>query len=212
MVIGPRTKWLVRLGRTLLALAALWIGGFLWFTANLPLAPAESTATDGIVVLTGGTDRMKVALDLLEQGIGRRLLISGVNENITDEHLARVLGFSSRTDNADRDNLFNCCVDTGRQAADTAGNAQELADWAADQNFTHIRVVTGAYHMPRALVEIRRLAPSLTLIAHPVFPDNVKIDRWWAYRGTTGVLATAFNKYVVALVRLRLFGNGGDTG
>ncbi len=155
---------------------------------------------------------MKVGLDLLAQGLGRRLLITGVNENITDDHLGRVLGFGSRSMGARQDNLFDCCVDTGRQAQDTAGNAQELADWAFEHQFSQIRVVTAAYHMPRALVEIRRHAPSLTLTAHPVYPDNVKIDRWWAYRGTAGVLATEYNKYIVSLIRLRLFSDGGDTG
>ena len=212
MAIGPRTKWIIRLGRTVLACAALWAGGFLWFTANLVLAPDETTKTDGIVVLTGGTDRMKVGLDLLQQGFGRRLLISGVNENITDDHLRRVLGFEGRKMGARPESMFDCCVDTGRQAEDTAGNAQELAEWAADKQLSHIRVVTAAYHMPRAMIEIRRHAPSLTLIAHPVYPDNVKIDRWWAYRGTAGFLATEYNKYVVSLVRLRLFSDDGEMG
>ncbi len=77
---------------------------------------------------------------------------------------------------------------------------------------SHIRVVTAAYHMPRTMAEIRHYAPSLTLIAHPVYPDNVKIDRWWAYRGTAGVLATEYNKYVVSLIRLRLFSDDGEMG
>jgi uncharacterized SAM-binding protein YcdF (DUF218 family) len=206
MASGSASKWLKRCLRAAIGVVAIWSGGFLWFALTLSSGPPDSgTATQGIVVLTGGRDRMMVGVQLLGRGLGQRLLISGVNENISDDHLNRVLGL----DQGPKPDLFGCCIDTGRDARDTVGNASELARWAAHHGYDSVRIVTAAYHMPRALVEIRRVAPSLTLVPHSVYPDNVKLDQWWAYQGTTRVLATEYNKYIVSLARLRLFGDDG---
>jgi uncharacterized SAM-binding protein YcdF (DUF218 family) len=181
-------------------LAACWAGGFLWFVMNLPPAKsADTLATQGIVVLTGGRDRMVVGIELLQKGLGQRLLISGVNEDISDDHLQRVLHLKNI------EKLFDCCIDTGRAALDTRGNAQELAAWADANEYSTIRLVTAAYHMPRAIAEISGYAPALTLQPHPVYPDNVKIDEWWAYPGTALVLAKEYNKYLASIARLNLF-------
>jgi len=201
-------KWLKRCLRVAIGIVAIWFGGFLWFALTLPSGlPDSGAASQGIVVLTGGRDRMMAGVELLDQGLGQRLLISGVNENISDDHLSRVLGLDQGT----KPSLFDCCIDTGRDARDTVGNARELVAWAIHHGYGSVRVVTAAYHMPRALVEIRRVSPSLTLVPHSVYPDNVKLDQWWAYRGTTRVLVTEYNKYIVSLARLRLFGDGGGT-
>jgi len=65
-----------------------------------------------------------------------------------------------------------------------------------------LRVVTAAYHMPRALIELRRTLPQVELVPHPVFPERV-------FESGTLPPVTApleFGKYILALVRLRLSG------
>ncbi|MBP0500939.1 YdcF family protein, partial [Mycobacterium tuberculosis] len=37
----------------------------------------------------------------------------------------------------------------------TNGNAREAADWAAENHFGSLVIVTSAYHVPRALTEMR---------------------------------------------------------
>jgi uncharacterized SAM-binding protein YcdF (DUF218 family) len=54
-----------------------WVLGFAWFALLLPL-PAAAQKTDAIVVLTGGPGRIDRALERLEAGDAKRLLISGV--------------------------------------------------------------------------------------------------------------------------------------
>ena len=54
-----------------------WVLGFAWF-ALLPPLPAGDQKTDAIVVLTGGPGRIDRALERLEAGDAKRLLISGV--------------------------------------------------------------------------------------------------------------------------------------
>ena len=179
-------------------IAVLWAVGFVYYTTTLPRAtPDDSRQADGIVVLTGGSIRLPEAIGLLEAGRGKRLLISGVNESIDDQRLKNSLGMTDGQDDA----LFQCCIDTGRDALDTVGNAAEIALWANKHDYASLLVVTASYHMPRSLLEIRRRAPLLTLVPHPVFPENVKVGAWWRYPGTARVLASEYNKYVVALVK-----------
>ena len=70
--------------------------------------------------------------------------------------------------------------------------------------FTSLRLVTSGYHMPRAMMEFRSAMPSATLVAHPVFPEHVKVEHWWRYRGTAGLIAGEFTKYLWALARRTL--------
>ena len=51
---------------------------FVLFVSNLPVAPAIPPKADGIVALTGGDERLDTAVALLERGVGKRLLVSGV--------------------------------------------------------------------------------------------------------------------------------------
>ena len=63
-----------------------------------------------------------------------------------------------------------------------------------------MRLVTASYHMPRSLMEFRRVMPDVRLIAHPVFPAHVRIDAWWRWPGTASLLAGEYIKYLVAAV------------
>jgi hypothetical protein len=40
------------------------------------------------------------------------------------------------------------------------------------------------------------------LIAYPVSPRELLLDRWWAHPGTTGLLASEYTKYLLALARI----------
>lgn len=116
---------------------------------------------DAIVALTGGdADRLTTAMKLLQEGRGRRLLISGVNPKVEDADVYDVLEGAPE--------LIACCVDLGRQAKDTLGNASETAAWAGRNSFSRLIVVTDDYHMPRSLAELRVAMPQAKLIPYPV--------------------------------------------
>src|SRR3546814_4570320 len=72
--------------------------------------------------------------------------------------------------------LFECCVDLGFEAADTAGNALETAGWLNAHGYKSIRLVTANYHMPRSLVEFSRRLPGITIVPPPVLPDRMRVD------------------------------------
>ena len=55
-------------------------------------------------------------------------------------------------------------------AGTTYGNALEAADWAHTYHLRTLIIVTADYHMPRAMLEMRRHLPGITLIPAPVRP------------------------------------------
>jgi uncharacterized SAM-binding protein YcdF (DUF218 family) len=173
------------------ALLVLCVVGFMWF-ASQPVPENQSTPTDGIVVLTGGRLRLQSGMDLLREGKGRKLFVSGVNQQVDLDELLRVSG------NAD---WASCCTALGHEADNTLGNARETAQWMRQQGFKSLRLVTAWYHMPRSLLELDRAMPGIEIIAHPVFPDEVSQEHWWVSRGTAILLANEYGKYLGALIR-----------
>ncbi|PWS37854.1 YdcF family protein [Falsiroseomonas bella] len=177
--------WLRRLlpPLVLLGLAAL---GFLWFLHEVSAAPAEpARRTGGIVVLTGGAGRVEAGLALLEAGAAPRLLVSGAAPRLTLAELARA--------NQRAPAALAGRVDLGHAAATTTGNAAETAAWARARGIDSLRVVTADYHMPRAMLELRRAMPNVTLLPHPVpIPGLPFARRAWLLTLEYAKLGAAF--------------------
>ncbi len=177
----------------------LWLGGFLLFAAQLPRQmTAKPEVNDAIVVLTGGTGRLEVGLQLLSAGMGRNLLISGVAPGTTTAELR--VGQKVGVDK------FGCCVDLGYRARDTRGNAIETALWMERHGYRSLHLVTASYHMPRSLLLFQRAMPNVVLQANPVFTKHVKLADWWFFPGTMRLLAMEYSKYLVSLLSVRLTG------
>ncbi len=178
-------------------LAAGWAAGLVHFVSSLPRQPpSPPPASDGIVVLTGGAARIEAGFALLHAGKGRRLFISGVHPGLRKATLSAVdPGYAA---------LLACCVDLGFTAADTFGNAIETAAWVRGHNYRSLLVVTANYHMPRALIELKRRLPGVLLRPYPVVPDQLKLDHWWIWRGSASLLVQEYDKYLLALVIVRL--------
>jgi uncharacterized SAM-binding protein YcdF (DUF218 family) len=190
------------LGLALAAGFALLLTGILLFAWNLDRhEPREVPVADGIVVVTGGADRIDEALALLEQFKGRRLLISGVNTASTPEQLRR--RWPGRT------RLFDCCVDLDYQARNTYGNAIESRAWARRNGIRSLILVTASYHLPRTLVEFRAAMPDVAITAFPVVPEASRLNRWWQEPQLTRIIVLEFVKYWAAVLRTSLGLPGG---
>jgi uncharacterized SAM-binding protein YcdF (DUF218 family) len=153
-----------RLSRTaalLLLLPLALVIGFALFlrTALDPAAPAAGE-TDGILVLTGGSERVATGLRLLADGQARRLLISGAHPEAGFAEIAAAAGIDPAP--------IAGRAAVGHAAASTRGNAAEAAAWTRAEEIRSLRVVTAGYHMPRAMLELRRALPALRLVPHPV--------------------------------------------
>jgi uncharacterized SAM-binding protein YcdF (DUF218 family) len=175
---------------------AVWLIGLLWF-ASPPAGDSRLARTDAIVVLTGGSLRVQSGIDLLREGKGRKLFVSGVNQQVDLEELLRISG-NGADESAD---WASCCVELGHEADNTLGNAQETARWIRSQGFRSLRLVTAWYHMPRSLLEFGREMPDVEIVAHPVFPEHVKSEHWWVWPGTAALLVSEYAKYLAALAR-----------
>ena len=55
--------------------------------------------------------------------------------------------------------------------------------------------------MRRSLLEFRSAMPAARIVPHPVFPLAVKQAQWWRWPGTAELIASEYNKYLLALVR-----------
>jgi uncharacterized SAM-binding protein YcdF (DUF218 family) len=174
--------------------AGLLFTGFLLFSGLIADGPSgDPPEADAIVALTGGEARIPEAIRLLQLGKGERLLISGVNPVTTRQELALLTPESQ--------SWFRCCIDVDRVARDTIGNANETRAWIEKRGFKSLIVVTASYHMPRSLAELRRALPDTVLIAYPVKPSNLRVDAWWAYKGTLKLLAMEYLKFMPAFGR-----------
>ncbi|TVR08520.1 MAG: YdcF family protein [Salinarimonadaceae bacterium] len=184
-----------------LAAIVLLVGfgaGFFAFVASLrefsgEAAPGEA---QGIVALTGGTQRISDAIDLLARGYGERLLISGVNATTTRAEIAKL--------NPGQLSLLECCVDLDRRARNTIGNAIETRRWVSEREFKSIIVVTSNYHMPRTMLELDNAMPGVRKIPHAVSPSGVDIENWWRDPVAARLLAQEYVKYLTVWARTRM--------
>lgn len=181
-----------------LVLLALGYGvGLIEFADAMPRSVADpDSETDAIVVLTGGSQRLTTAFELLAAHRARLLFISGVNREVDLTALAGA--------GAPRSNDLACCVVLGHDAGNTMGNAAETASFVRARGIQSVRLVTASYHMPRSLLELRRALPEVRIVEHPVFPPGFRQDDWWRWPGSATLVVLEYNKYLAALVRHRL--------
>ena len=140
--------------------------GFVWFIAVAQQAGPPPPHADGIVVLTGGAERVETGLRLLVAGRADRLLISGVAHAAALPELARRAGLDAAA--------LPPNVTLGRSATSTLGNAGETAEWVQAHTIHSLIVVTAGYHMPRALLELERALPGVTLYPVRVHPPGLQ--------------------------------------
>ncbi|GGE99581.1 YdcF family protein [Stappia taiwanensis] len=189
-------RWLLVLALAVVVIGGgFLVGGFFRFAGMVTAAePATLTGADAIVVLTGGRERVKKALMLLEEGRANRLLISGVHPDTRPEQIVALTSSNPA--------LFRCCVDLDRIANNTLENAAETAKWARSRHFDSLLVVTSAYHMPRAMLELRSVAPDLQLIPAKVQSADLPLERWYADPQTTRLLLREYVKYMLTWLRI----------
>jgi uncharacterized SAM-binding protein YcdF (DUF218 family) len=187
-------------------IALIWASGLFAFAARVQrLTPQpQPAAADGIVALTGANsnERIAAAVGLLSQRLGRRVLVSGVNRDVTRDQLRAATGAVRR--------LYDCCVDLGFTAVDTVGNARETADWAKAMRFSSLTIVTSDYHMPRAMLELRAvLSPArIALQTYAVPTPALRVRHWWESPRAGRLMVVEYSKYLAILGREAVLGLG----
>lgn len=168
------------------------LGGFIRFVDAVTATGAQlPERVDGIVVFTGGENRIQAAVGLLQEQRSKRMLITGVNPEISDQSL--------RDTAAIKDEIFECCIEVDRRARDTIDNAEETTKWVRQNELQTVVIVTGAFHMPRAMLELSHALDQVDLIA---FPVNVPTKAgWWREGSRLRDLVREYGK--LSVVRMR---------
>lgn len=193
---GSSFPWLKTSFFVGLFVLVLWAAGLFVFASKIPTEVAEPEArTDAIVVLTGGSGRLRTGLDLLMTDHAAHLFVSGVYRGVDVDQLLEV----QQQRPEDVENRISL-----GDANDTRENARETGEWMREQQLSSLRLVTAAYHMPRSLLEFRNVLADVTIVPHPVFPDHVKQSEWWAFPGTFALTVSEYNKFLLAWVRQSL--------
>ena len=164
------------------------------YVLTLPKASADRLSeTDGIVVTTGGQQRLNDGLQLLADGKAKKLLISGVGTGVNRAILVQNLAL-----NAGQINALFCCTELEFGARDTRGNAAAAKEWAQKHGMNSLRLVTANYHMPRALIVFSREMPTLDIYQWPVNPPDLNVDHWLQDPASRRLLLREYAKFVVA--------------
>ncbi|MGL4439532.1 MAG: YdcF family protein [Bosea sp. (in: a-proteobacteria)] len=198
---GPVRFWSRMRRWSLLVVLAVAMGGLGWlgygfavFARSIILhEPRVVGKVDGIVVLTGGSQRLVDGLSLLADGHGKRLLISGVYQKTNRDEIARYAG--------DQRGMLECCVDLGKSARNTIGNAIEARRWAQSNGFKSLLLVTSNYHMQRTLAEFGHVMGEVSLAGYPVVSDSVDVTRVWSDFAAFKLVGSEYLKLVVSQAR-----------
>jgi uncharacterized SAM-binding protein YcdF (DUF218 family) len=187
----PGRPIFLRLALAAAAAFGLWAAGLAWFVHLADLPPDLPAHADGIVALTGGADRVETALRLLAEDRANLLLLSGIGGGAELAPLARRAGLDPAP--------LASRVTLGRGATSTRGNATETAAWVRANDIHSLILVTAFYHMPRALTELERELPGVTLSPLPIRPG--------ALHGETGMIAPRlileeYTKFIAARLGL----------
>ena len=138
----------------------------------------------------------KTAINLLNQGLGQRLLISGVQSQTT------VKDIISREDVK---LISTNPIELGYTATDTVGNAKEVRDWVNKHNLKSIHVVTSFYHVPRSRLELEKELPSIEVNFISV-PSEYVSSKWWSKIRSFCFVAKEYTKFLIVYIQYKMLG------
>lgn len=179
----------------LLAAIAAWLAGLCVFNSRInSFEVNREEKTDAIVVLTGGRNRLKEAIELLNGGLAEKLFISGVSRGISLQELQKKQQVTIKGAGE---------ITLDEKSTNTVENAIETARWLQDNHISSIRLVTSNYHMPRSMDEFRVHSPGLQILVHPVYSDKVA-RYWWKTWRSFMLIASEYNKFLYVWLKNRL--------
>ncbi|MFN7662468.1 MAG: YdcF family protein [Alphaproteobacteria bacterium] len=179
------------LKKLLILIFLTWIGGFFIYLYQINHFTNYPISADGIVILTGGRDRIEKGLRLLNVAPEKPLLITGVR---TKGQLQEVASTHSPTSQ----------IDLGFKATTTRENAQEIAEWNKIKLCKSLLVVTSHYHMPRSLLELQAALPTVKLIPYSIVSSSFQKRKWLKKPYFLYLLFKEYNKYLVVLSEMYL--------
>jgi uncharacterized SAM-binding protein YcdF (DUF218 family) len=182
----------------LIIASIIWLLGFLLFIERIPTVNTHTTfATDGIVVLTGGQSRLSAGLDLLDKGLAKAMLISGVAPTTEKEAVISQL----KSKDKKHFQAWHHKITLGYLATNTSSNAAEADIWRQLHGYKSLILVTGNYHMIRSLLEFKSMMPDCQITPYPVVSEAVRLNDFLNFPNSLLLLANEYNKFLFLLVK-----------
>ena len=181
----------------------LFINLFYFKETILSFKKHDNIKSSNIVILTGGTNRIKDGLKII-QGFNKskktnfKILVSGTGKGFTKSSLI------NKIDQNFSLNLIECCIDLDSVSKNTYTNAIETSRWVNKNNINKFILITSNYHMPRAILEFKNIMPNKKIYTFPITPRKHNIDEWLSSYQTFNLIFKEFCKYIFATVRIKI--------
>ena len=170
----------------------------------LSLTKYNDIESPNIVILTGGANRIKDGLKIIQdfknsKNINYKILVSGTGMGFTKSSLKKKLGpnFNSQ--------LIQCCIDLDGVSKNTLTNASETFKWAYKNDIKEFILITSNYHMPRAILEFKNVMPNLKIYTYAITPKKHDIENWLSSYQTFSLVFTEYCKFIIAGLRIKFF-------
>ena len=170
----------------------------------LSLTKYSSKRTSNIVILTGGSNRIRDGLKIIKNLessaiINTKLLISGTGKGFTLSNVKKLLPKNKSL------NLFlKCCIELDNKSKNTHSNAIETLKWAKKKNIKTFILITSNYHMPRAALEFKAQMPNFEIITHPITPKKHDISNWMHSFETFSLIFIEYSKFLIAISKIKI--------
>lgn len=188
----------------ILILIYFFLGLFHFKEKILSLKKYSNTLNSNIVILTGGSNRIKEGLKIINNvdkftKANLKILISGTGKGFTKISLKKML-----TSNFNL-KLLKCCIELESISKDTYSNASETYKWVKLNNINKFILITSNYHMPRAILEFKNKMPNLQIFTYPIRPKNHNITNWLSSSETFSLVFIEYSKLLIASLRIKIF-------
>ena len=180
-----------------------FIGLFNYQEKILSLKEYSPKRASNIVILTGGSNRIKDGLKIINNFNkldlkNIKLLISGTGKGFTKLSVNKIL-----SKKIDFYSFIKCCIELDSKSKNTYSNAIQTKKWADKNNINQFILITSNYHMPRALLELREQIPSIKIFEYPINPTKHEIKNWIYSFETFFLVFVEYSKYQLAKIRIK---------
>ena len=163
----------------------------------------NNTKSSNIVILTGGTNRIKDGLNIINhfdksKRTNFKILVSGTGKGFSKNSLIKQIGPNFNP------NLIECCIYLDSVSKNTFTNAIETSKWANRNDLKEFILITSNYHMPRAILEFKNVMPNHKIYTFPITPRKHNIKEWMSSYETFSLMFKEFCKYIISNLRIKL--------
>ena len=187
----------------ILIISCFFVGLFNFHDKVLSLEKNKNIVNSNIVILTGGSNRIKEGLKVVNDidklsKTDFKILISGTGKGFTKSSLKKILTSDFNL------NLVDCCIEFESISKDTYSNASETFKWTKINDINSIILITSNYHMPRAILEFKNRMPNLKIFTYPITPKNHDVKNWLNSLDTVSLIFIEYSKLLIASLRLTI--------